>query len=301
MIDIKYDIIGKIFSSNSCGNFIVLGRIFYLPEDYEPKYARYAIKFLNTGCITDASYDAIRHGRVRDFMKPSVAGIGFVGSEILVSDPEFLELYKAWNDMINRCYNPTDGDYPLYGGLGIKVDPRWFNFTVFATDAHFLPLYEKKEKYPMLYQLDKDYKQLHIPKSQRVYSPETCMWLSTFDNSIVMTRDKETSSGYYGVTFKDGSWATRVNNAVYGRFTTPEAAANLYNYVYTKLRHEFNDILLLNNVPYIPFDELKNYCVGSTTIRGIGVGSKWTRSGSASLYQIPNYNVNEELYTDIKE
>lgn len=37
--------------------------------------------------------------------------------------------------MINRCYNKSDRDYKYYGALGVKVDPRWFNFTHFMMDV----------------------------------------------------------------------------------------------------------------------------------------------------------------------
>jgi len=33
--------------------------------------------------------------------------------------------HRAWNNMIQRCYNPNIKDYPNYGGRGIKVCDRW--------------------------------------------------------------------------------------------------------------------------------------------------------------------------------
>lgn len=34
-------------------------------------------------------------------------------------------IYIVWNAMIGRCYDPTDRDYPSYGGRGIEVCDRW--------------------------------------------------------------------------------------------------------------------------------------------------------------------------------
>lgn len=282
------DIIGRVYDSNNFGKFEVIGKCGYWPENKGPRRKsadddRYVIRFKDTGCIIVASYGAFRHGRVRDFMKPVVAGVGYVGSDIVISDELIIDFYRPWNDMINRCYNTTDSDYKYYGALGVTVDPRWFNFTLFMFDAMFLPNFEKRMAFPQIYQLDKDYLQFHLPKEKRVYSRDTCIWLSKYDNSIIMNRDKDISSGYFGVYYLYNSWQTIIDGIVYGKFTIPEAAANLFNYIRPKLMHFFNDVMIYNDVPVIPYEELHKYCVGSTTIREIGVDAKWYRSGGVPV------------------
>ena len=255
---------GKIYDSNFCGKFVILGEVLFINKtrkQYGGKRERYfEIQFLNTGYRMCASYTAIRQGRIKDKFLPSVAGIGFIGSEINVTDPENHIFYRSWNDMINRCYNPIDNDYPMYGGMGIKVDPRWFNFTLFREDVKFLPGYENKLIDPTHYELDKDYLQYNIPKSQRIYSPSTCIWISSFNNKTIMSKQlKVSSTGYHGVIYKDNAYCTRIDNIVYGRFTIPEAAANLYNYIYPKLKP--NAIMILNDVVPIPYNELQKYTI----------------------------------------
>lgn len=275
-------IIGRIYDSCNFGKFIVLNEVIsFLYSENEP---RFKIKFLNTGFQTIASYSAIRHGKVRDKMVPNVAGIGYAGENITVTSPIYYRLYKTWNDMINRCYNIHDRDYYLYGAIGIKVDEEWFSFYNFYNDAIKLPGYDMKLKYPDIYQLDKDYLQFDKPKSQRIYSKYTCMWISKFDNILIMNREKENKSGYYGVVFNDNKYYTRINNIIYGEFTIPEAAANLFNYIYPLIKNEFNNITILNNVEPIPYEELYLYSVpnskytkhlvGSTTIPEMGVELK---------------------------
>lgn len=288
-----HDITGRIYHSNSCGDFKILGELNYIgyPKNEEPKSndytVRYAIQFLNTGYITDASYDSICHGRVYDRCYPNVAGVGYVGSNITVSDPYTYQFYKAWNDMMNRCYNKSDKDYPLYGGLGITVDKRWHNFTIFMLDVPFLPLYEKKMLYPSIYQLDKDFLQFHIPKNKRIYSKDTCMWLSRFDNTLMMSKDD--GSKYVGVRLAYKNWQTVINGAVYGVFNNPIAAANLFNYLYPKVKGPFNDITIINDVEYMSLEELSKYSVSSTTIQ-LGVEPpKTVRSNSTPPIKLIEY------------
>lgn len=259
---IKFE--GKIYDSNFCGKFIILGEVLFINKTRKPygsiRERYFEIQFLNTGYKMCASYVAIRHGRVKDKFLPSVAGVGFIGSEINVTDPDNFPFYRAWNDMMNRCYNIADKDYPQYGGIGIRVDSRWFNFTVFREDIKYIPGYENKLMYPKQYELDKDYLQYNIPKSQRIYSPSTCIWILNSNNKVIMGKQQKVSSvGYYGVIYKDNAYCTRIDNIIYGRFTTPEAAANLYNYIYPKLKPD--SIMILNNVPQIPYNELKNYTI----------------------------------------
>lgn len=49
--------------------------------------------------------------------------------------------YKAWADMIQRCTNPRDAQWPNYGGRGITVCQRWRDsFESFLADVGPRPL-----------------------------------------------------------------------------------------------------------------------------------------------------------------
>ena len=43
-------------------------------------------------------------------------------------------LYATWNNIVQRCTNPNDGRYPLYGGDGVRVHERWLDVRVFIED-----------------------------------------------------------------------------------------------------------------------------------------------------------------------
>lgn len=47
-----------------------------------------------------------------------------------VATPE----YRSWQMMKNRCLNPRSEDWDYYGGRGITIDWRWFDFAGFLLD-----------------------------------------------------------------------------------------------------------------------------------------------------------------------
>lgn len=42
--------------------------------------------------------------------------------------------YKSWKAMKHRCDSPGDTHYAIYGGRGIRYDPRWATFEAFLED-----------------------------------------------------------------------------------------------------------------------------------------------------------------------
>jgi hypothetical protein len=42
--------------------------------------------------------------------------------------------YAVWKTMRQRCQNPNNSDYHLYGGRGIAVCDRWSSFAAFFAD-----------------------------------------------------------------------------------------------------------------------------------------------------------------------
>jgi len=52
----------------------------------------------------------------------------------------YVREYGAWLDMLSRCYNPDDPDYPEHGGRGIQVCDRWRDsFEHFLEDMGPMP------------------------------------------------------------------------------------------------------------------------------------------------------------------
>ena len=130
------------------------------------------IKFLLTGFEAITRKEKIANGSIRDPLYPSVYGFGFIGvgsyNSASGKSGRHNAIYKTWSSMLKRCYS---GKYKTYSDCSVCDD--WQNFQNFAK------WYE--ENYPIgsvKYDLDKDIK----IDGNRVYSPNTCLFVSPFDN-----------------------------------------------------------------------------------------------------------------------
>jgi hypothetical protein len=73
-------------------------------------------------------------------------------------------LYKVWNNMKQKCYNPKNDNFQYYGGKGIVVCEEWENFENFKQWSE-----ENGYKKGLV---------LHRKKSDYDYEPLNCEWIS---------------------------------------------------------------------------------------------------------------------------
>lgn len=87
------------------------------------------------------------------------------------------KLYSKWNDIKRRCYDKTRKDYKRYGGKGVIMCDEWKN------DFESFYNWCINNGYKEGLALDKDYLCEKNNISPKVYSPETCMFVTLKENN----------------------------------------------------------------------------------------------------------------------
>lgn len=140
--------------------------------NYVGKYEVY-IEFIDTGFRRCTDSTAIRSGSVKDYMRPSVCGIGFLGIGEYKAQINRIKTkeYEVWGAMLKRCYSKITQEHsPSY--VGVTVCDEWFDFQVFCQWFN--------DNYKEGMHLDKDI----LSKGSRQYNPLNCSFVSVAENNI---------------------------------------------------------------------------------------------------------------------
>ena len=133
------------------------------------------------------------------------------------------QFYRIWQHMLYRCYSAKyHHKFPTY--IDCTVCDEWLTFSNFRS---WMITQDWKGK-----ELDKDI----LVQGNKVYSPETCMFVSQAINSLIT--DRKASRGIYpqGVCFDKqiGKYKAQVNingsRKNLGRYSTTEQAFKAYKY-----------------------------------------------------------------------
>jgi hypothetical protein len=190
--ELKGEIIGRTFSNNSDQEFKVL----FISRRSNSNNAIYRIKFIKTGYETDVEKVQIKRGKIKDKMELSVFGVGFMGNVKMV---DFKKEYSVWSGMLERCYDKNSPAYKYYGEIGISVCDHWLCFENFLNDIVKVEGFNKELFEKGEITLDKDKKQ--FKKENKIYSLETCAFLSTKENNENRDYDRRRKV-FYGLSPK---------------------------------------------------------------------------------------------------
>jgi hypothetical protein len=160
---------GDIFDSKNDGKFKVVEYV---------TYKKIKIQFLETGYETWTQGIRVTDGSIKDRLRPSVHGIGYIGEGSYSSGRGAKHrsnpVYDLWEGILSRCYNSKESSYRYYKDC--TVCDEWLNFQNFAKwfDKNRPDDFEFGK-----YHIDKD----TIKPGNKVYHPDLCCFLTAQENS----------------------------------------------------------------------------------------------------------------------
>ena len=127
-------------------------------------------------------YDKFKKGIIKNPYAITVCGMGFLGETKIVDESGItLKSYVCWKGMIKRCYDVKFQEkQPTY--KGVTVCKEWLCYANFKKwyDEHIYTIENE------IIQLDKDI----LIKGNKLYSPNTCIFVPHRINSLFVKRDK---------------------------------------------------------------------------------------------------------------
>ena len=155
---------GTILQSNNYGYFRIIS---------DDGALSVRVEFEDTGYTAIVSRYRANKGEIKDVLRPSVYGVGFVGEGGYHQSVNGISVkaYDVWISMLSRCYSEKAKHLnPSY--FGCTVIDEWHNFQNYAK-------WHEINYKPGLH-LDKDIK---IPGNS-VYGPNTCVFVTQKENNI---------------------------------------------------------------------------------------------------------------------
>lgn len=175
-------LLGKEFETNSCGRCTVV--------DYRGASDVF-VKFKEFTFVVKTSMSNLKSGSVSNPMKPSVCGVGVIGSGVYSSSNK--REYKLWDAMLSRVERLEDN--PSY--KDVEVHPLWCNFQLFAQWSNSQKNFNSKDGMGRHYHLDKDI----LVRGSRLYSPETCCFVPQEINKLILDNKHRRGDNPVGVIY----------------------------------------------------------------------------------------------------
>lgn len=107
----------------------------------------------------------------------------------------YTPMYRVWAGMVNRCTNPNNSSFDMYGGRGITVCERWLHdFPAFLEDMGERPTSK--------HQIDRI-------DNFKGYSKDNCRWLTCTENTRNTRRNVKLN--LFGEYLTVSEWSLRFN------------------------------------------------------------------------------------------
>lgn len=133
--------------------------------------------------------------------------------------------YNSWRAMKERCNNPKNSHYHLYGGRGISYTPEWENFENFFADMGYRP----------------EGKTLDRIDVNANYSKENCKWSDISEQNTNTRVRKDNKIGVKGVKKVRKKFVATFRGLEVGRFDEIEDAISI------RKKYESGELTLTEN------------------------------------------------------
>lgn len=216
------------------------------------------VQFVKDGTIVEhKQYNNFKKGNIKNPMTPSVFGVGFMGIGKFKSRDENgkpTKCYNAWHNMLKRCYyfkyQEKNTTYE-----NCTVCKEWWNFQVFA-EWYYEHYYEFGNEQMAL---DKDI----LKKGNKIYSPETCIFVPSSINKLFTKRDKARGKYPIGVCKMGNKFIAYLckgngKQMPLGYFTSPNEAFLAYKRAKEEYIKEVAE-KYKSQIPQKLYDALMNY------------------------------------------
>lgn len=216
------------------------------------------VVFDHNGEVRKASYGNFIKGNIKSYMNPNVYGVGIKGQPEKGNSSR--KIYNCWHAMLSRCYSDKYKEkHPTYKEC--YVCDEWLYF------PNFKNWY--KENY---YQIDNlgrtDLDKDILIKGNKVYSPNTCVFVPEKINKVFTKVDKSRGDNVIGVSFhkQNKKYTANCNRSLIGSkdyigiYETEEQAFNAYK----KVKEDYISFICETYKDLIPkplYDALLSYNV----------------------------------------
>ena len=194
---LKYE--GLTFKTKACGDVLVL--------EYNGALS-VNVKFVDTGYTTTTRVEDLNNGTIRDYLKPSVFGVGILGAPNKTKGGLSKE-YTIWCRVLERCYDgKRHKNYQTYEQCTVSDNFR--HFLYFEEWCEAQVGFSSKDGKGKPFALDKDI----LLKGNKVYSEDTCVFVPNSLNQFLVSRVNFRGDNPLGVVFskKRNLYHARVND-----------------------------------------------------------------------------------------
>lgn len=184
------------------------------------------VQFDDGTILEHREYGNFKKGAIKNPFFPSIYGFGFigVGEFKAYENGKPTKCYSTWEHVHKRCYDPKYQE-KRQTYKGCTVCEAWHDYQVYAK-WHNENYYEIEGQ---TMALDKDI----LNKGNKVYSPNTCIFVPLSINSLFVKRDNERGECPIGVSKHCNKFVVHLSKGngkpIYlGLYDTPEEAFQVY-------------------------------------------------------------------------